>query len=116
MDYPDRVTDFDTAEAYLKAHHEDMGKGKDHGANPEGQAFARGLAQAFAAAGFLPKSRASWWGYRFNECPDDEWHGGGQTWCAYCDQVCRYCGRPDRKGHEAECEDPNHLRPGPATV
>lgn len=84
------------AEAHLKELHEHMGAGGN--ANQLGQARAAGLLTGFVLCGLLTEREAKIWRDRLLECPDDGLHGGGQSWCNYCDDVCRDCGEPIRRG------------------
>lgn len=49
---------------------------------------AFGLIRAFENLGLLTKDEAELWQLRIkNKCPEDEGHGGGRSWCAYCGNI-----------------------------
>jgi hypothetical protein len=55
-------------------------------------AFFWGLLAGFRAVGHLTVEDVEAYRHRVRECPG---HGGGQTFCAFCGDVCRVCGGPD---------------------
>jgi hypothetical protein len=91
-----RVRTAAEAEAYLKDRHDEMGDGGS--ANETAQARVGGIMEGFVLCGLMTRREAKVWAGRFLECPNDGLHGGGQSWCPYCDNVCTRCGEPQRVG------------------
>lgn len=84
----------EAAQAFLREHHETMATTSRFGANDVGMAEARGLIRALCLVGLLTGVEATGWYARITLCPDNGEHGGGQSWCNYCSDVCRHCGLP----------------------
>jgi hypothetical protein len=94
-----RVHDADGAEAYLGRLHRLMAEGGAFGASRQSMFFALGVIQGFAAAGLLTAREASRAWDRLHEYPDRGQHCGSASWCNFCAELCRGCGRA-----QAECD------------
>jgi hypothetical protein len=67
-------------------------------------AYVVGLIDAFRVAGVLTATQASLWVMALDRCPG---HGGGQVWCAYCGEVCKFC-QESGACYQKECVERYH--------
>lgn len=61
------------------------------GACREYIAYVKGAIRMANVLGLLDGHQVIWWERRLDVCPG---HEGGQSWCAYCGDICRFCDGP----------------------